>query len=403
MDGLKTQRGRFKGTITKISNFFADKHEKWSNGVLISKKDMLQRSFISFQGICKEMSEQAGADQTEITNEDAKVTEIYSDTLAKIEDALLELQQSSSSMNQTMLSHQSTIKSPSVDHQQRLLLMARQLSQFEQFRAGFEANAVTIHQLRTRRDALKQLRERYEATMLEHLEALVEPDDVQAKKEAEDSHAIDSVRFFEVLAWFSEEVDKLSPDISTKTISARRPKMENPTFDGKAVNWLAFHDLFVETVHRANIPTCEKFHILRSSLKLPAGEISVLDAFPHGSVHYDAAWAAVVERYDDKRPILAAHFNQLRSVKPMSKESSEELRRVIDSFSTNLKALGTMGYEIGDNKFVNVVVVQLMLQCLDKQTLKEWKKSTEAESPTYEELNKFLLGHWKALSDLSSK
>jgi hypothetical protein len=400
MDGLKTQRGRFKGAITKISNFFADKNEKWSNGVLISKKDMLQRSFISFQGICKEMSEQAGADQTEITNEDAKVTEIYSDTLAKIEDALLELQQSSSSMNQTMFSHQSTIKPPSVDHQQRLLLMARQLSQFEQFRAGFEANAVTIHQLRTRRDALKQLRERYEATMLEHLEALVEPDDAQARKEAEDSHAIDSVRFFEVLAWFSEEIDKLSPDISTKTISARRPKMENPTFDGKAVNWLAFHDLYLETVHRANIPQSEKFHILRNALQLPAGEINVLDGVPFGVAHYETAWKEVCNRYSDRRKIIADHVNLLLTVEPMSRESAAELRRIIDSYSTNVKALSNIGYSLDENKFANLVVVQLMVSRLDNQTLKEWKKSSSEESPSYETLNDFLLKQWKSLSDV---
>jgi hypothetical protein len=306
----------------------------------------------------------------------------------------------SGKLNDTCMSTESNRAS----HKQRADFFAKQLVQYEVVRREFgEAeHVVSVYDLRSRLKALEPLREKYEAAMLECIEELNNEDE---KKEAEDSFAAVSSRFFDIIAWFAEQVEKQSKsksDGGSTTTSARRPKIDNPTFDGKAVNWLAFHDLYSELIHNSTISTSEKYHILRKSIQLPSGEVNVLDGIPFGADHYQTAWDAICARYSDKRKIIAAHYDLLMNVEAMIKESAEELRRIIDSFSTNIKALANIGFKLED-KFSNSFVVHIMVSRLDKQTLKEWKKSTTDESSTYEALNEFLLKQWKSLSDVPAQ
>jgi hypothetical protein len=296
------------------------------------------------------------------------------------------LQSNVGKLNETNMS----VDSSRASHKQRAEFYAKQLAQYEAFRRDFgdQDQVVNIYELRTRLKALEPLREKYEAEMLEYIEELNDEDE---RKEAKSSFEAVSRRFFDVVAWFVEQVEKQSKpraEATTTTTSARRPKIDNPTFDGKAVNWLAFHDLYSE--------------LLRKSIQLPQGEINVLDGIPFGADHYQTAWEAICARYSDKRKIIAAHYDLLMNVEPMTKESAEELRRIIDSFATNFKALANIGFKLED-KFSNSLVVHIMVSRLDKQTLKEWKKSTTDESSTYDSLNEFLLKQWKSLSDLPSQ
>lgn len=47
--------------------------------------------------------------------------------------------------------------------------------------------------------------------------------------------------------------------------------------------------------------------------------------FTFAANHYQAAWKAVCERYDDKRKIANYHLDQLFNVKKMANERSIEL------------------------------------------------------------------------------
>lgn len=187
--------------------------------------------------------------------------------------------------------------------------------------------------------------------------------------------------------------------------SVRTPKIELPTFDGSSDQWIKFRDMFESLIHsKDNITNVEKFSYLQSSIKLPPGESNVLDNFKICEDDYLAAWQAVCDRYNDKRKIIAMHCATLFAIQKMSCESACELRRIIDSFSSQISALKQLGYALGEHDdFVNMFIVQSALVRLDEQTLREWKKLNTTDSATWKQLSEFLVTQWRSLDDVAMK
>lgn len=193
-----------------------------------------------------------------------------------------------------------------------------------------------------------------------------------------------------------------SQPVQSSGASVRTPKIELPTFDGSSDQWIKFRDMFESLIHtKTNLSNVEKFSYLQSSIKLPVGQSSVLDNFKVCEDDYVAAWQAVCDRYNDKRKIIAMHCATIFSVKKMSCESASELRRIIDSFSSQLSALKQLGYALGDHDdFANMIVVQFVLVRLDEYTLREWKKFHTADCASWKQLSEFLTAQWRSLDDV---
>lgn len=118
--------------------------------------------------------------------------------------------------------------------------------------------------------------------------------------------------------------------------------------------------------------------------------------------NYQAAWQAVCKRFDDKRKIVNAHMSSLFSVKKMINGSSSELRRLIDAFTSNLSALKEMSYAISDNDdLANLFVVYMATYRLDEDTLKDWRKYTDDDTPKWSQMITFLEIQRRNLDDVA--
>lgn len=78
----------------------------------------------------------------------------------------------------------------------------------------------------------------------------------------------------------------------------------------------------------------------------------------------------------------------------MSNESSSELRRILDSFSSSFTALDLLDATLDDFR---VHVVQYRL---DEQTLKDWQKFLGDEEPTWAIMKSFLTKQWRTLDSV---
>lgn len=182
--------------------------------------------------------------------------------------------------------------------------------------------------------------------------------------------------------------DALKPRIKFPTIKL-------PEFDGSLDKWMHFRDSFESLVHRSNVlSVMEKYHYLRSSIKLTGGQSSVLEELPLGEAYYEKAWETVKERYDDGRKLKAQHFNTLFTIKKMTGETPQELRRLIDSFSSTITTLEQLHAD-WDDMLVHVVQFRL-----DDQTLKDWQKQLGEDDPSWEMLKQFMKSQWRTLDQL---
>ena len=182
---------------------------------------------------------------------------------------------------------------------------------------------------------------------------------------------------------------------------AKTERIPLPQFDGTSAGWIKFRDMFKSLVHdSASFSDVEKFHHLHSCMKLPPKETNVLALFSFTAENYQKAWAALCSRYNDDRKLLQHHLTALFDVKKMcnTQPVTTELRRVIDSFGSHISSLAQLGLELNtSDKFINSVIVHMMITRLDEETLLEWTKDNTNDFPSYEELNTYLVAFWRSL------
>ncbi|XP_050059717.1 uncharacterized protein LOC114119834 [Aphis gossypii] len=95
------------------------------------------------------------------------------------------------------------------------------------------------------------------------------------------------------------------------------PKIELPSFDGSVTNWCAFRDTFKSLVHEdSNIDNVHKFNFLSQSLTGSA--LSVIKSIPLSAANYNVAWAALTDRFENKRLLATAHLDKLFAFKPIA-------------------------------------------------------------------------------------
>jgi Protein of unknown function (DUF1759) len=85
-------------------------------------------------------------------------------------------------------------------------------------------------------------------------------------------------------------------------------------FDGSLANWLHWRDTFDSLIHKnEKLSKIVKYHYLRAAIKLPLGELNVLNNFTLCENSYDEAWRALRERYDDERKLKSRLLTMLNT------------------------------------------------------------------------------------------
>lgn len=181
--------------------------------------------------------------------------------------------------------------------------------------------------------------------------------------------------------------------------SLRLPLVSLPSFDGKYEEWFPFADSFTVMVHEnADVMTIQKFHYLLSSLKGQA--LQLIQNLPITAVNYQVAWQLLKDRYENKKLIAATYTRGLLNLKAVQKESASDLRQFVNTIRSNLSALKAMEL---DQPLGDILVSQLIVERLDKNSRREWEiKESRQSFPPLTDLLTFLEYKSQALENINA-
>lgn len=165
--------------------------------------------------------------------------------------------------------------------------------------------------------------------------------------------------------------------------NVKLPKLEVPTFDGSFTNWATFRDLFLSMVgNKTTITDAEKLQYLKPNCKGEAEDI--VAAYLITDANYQGAWAALEDRFENKRLQVKAHLDQLVDQPEMATENVEMLRLLLRTTQKSLRALKSMGGQIEEWDWL---LVHIIVSRLDPKTRRYFELSHKSKDvPTYRQM-----------------
>nr|CAI5862716.1 unnamed protein product [Callosobruchus analis] len=137
-----------------------------------------------------------------------------------------------------------------------------------------------------------------------------------------------------------------------KESSVRLPVIDLPKFDGRSDKWLEFRDTFESLIHlNDDISEIQKFHYLRASLIGDA--VNVLSSLEFSSYNYSNAYKALNERYNNEKVLIIIIFQGIFNMEKINKETSTDVRKLIDTLSKHLRATVQLGQKKRDSGCVD--------------------------------------------------
>ncbi|GBM15293.1 hypothetical protein AVEN_210925-1 [Araneus ventricosus] len=109
----------------------------------------------------------------------------------------------------------------------------------------------------------------------------------------------------------------------------------------------------------------QKLYYLKSSLTGEAKLIQTTDDT------YKSLLKALEDRYENKRAVVDSQILSLINLEKLNYESAEDLRKLLDTVKKNLRTLKTLEYD--RNNLSDVLIINLILQKLDKETRKQFE------------------------------
>ncbi|XP_017464622.1 PREDICTED: uncharacterized protein LOC108358016 [Rhagoletis zephyria] len=126
--------------------------------------------------------------------------------------------------------------------------------------------------------------------------------------------------------------------IETSTTEVRLPRIELPKFSGDSTGWILFHDSFKALVHdNTTLSGYQKLHYLRSCLQGEA--LQVVSKLTNSEANYHVAWDLICSKYKVMRIIVDSHFRAIFNIKPVTNETAQTLKHVLNSMLQNIRAL----------------------------------------------------------------
>lgn len=137
---------------------------------------------------------------------------------------------------------------------------------------------------------------------------------------------------------------------------------------GDCLKWPIFRDGFKVIHEHQSMSAALKFHYLQESLRGEAarvrGELGVTEP------NYKIVWDRLVERYEDDYLIVHTLIQKMFTMQKLNKASSFGLRRILDNMRD---CLGQLEIYF-DTKAWNPMLVFLVMDLLDGETVREWEK-----------------------------
>lgn len=208
-----------------------------------------------------------------------------------------------------------------------------------------------------------------------------------------------SETYIKLLVTWEDKIQSLTAKPTLDQIKAEErvklPIITLPDFDGSYDKWIEFRDTFESLIHKSvKLRNIEKFHYLKTSIKLPSGQPNILNNFILSEANYENAWKAVKSRYNDTQQLKSDYFDSLFTLKKMTAETAPELRKVIDHFSTVYTSLDQLEADYDDLR------IHLALRKIDYEVHKDWNHHIEGKKATWKIFIDFLNVQWSSLNKL---
>lgn len=145
-----------------------------------------------------------------------------------------------------------------------------------------------------------------------------------------------------------ERIEGLQPIAvpPTKHSELKRPFESVGEFNGTHADWPAFRDLFTALVIKPPYENLERFLLLKGACKgVAAGTIR---GYPPEASSFEQAWEALAGIYEDKHAATQALIDRMVDMPLVRVESAMELRRVIDTITSTMRQMSSMGYKCED-------------------------------------------------------
>ncbi|XP_055590277.1 uncharacterized protein LOC129742403 [Uranotaenia lowii] len=185
---------------------------------------------------------------------------------------------------------------------------------------------------------------------------------------------------------------------SASLARVKLPEIRLPSFDGQINLWITFRDSFDSLINSNHqLTKMDKFTYLRSALTGEAlQEVSSIEL---SAANYEVAWAALKNRYENRKLIVKTYVDALFNVAAMHKESYEGLSKLIGEFEKNLQMLEKIGESF---EGWSTLLVYMVCARLDPSTLRHWETHHNSrEVPKFQMLMRFLKDHCAILQTLA--
>ncbi|GBM78907.1 hypothetical protein AVEN_222466-1 [Araneus ventricosus] len=151
-----------------------------------------------------------------------------------------------------------------------------------------------------------------------------------------------------------------------KLLSVKLPDIPLPQFSGKYEEFGNFKSQFISLIEdNDGLSNTQKLYYLKSSL---TGEVKLIQTTDDT---YKSLLKALEDRYENKRAVVDSQILSLINLEKLNYESAEDLRKLLDTVKKNLRTLKTLEYD--RNNLSDVLIINLILQKLDKETRKQFE------------------------------
>ncbi|XP_046382360.1 uncharacterized protein LOC124153308 [Ischnura elegans] len=165
------------------------------------------------------------------------------------------------------------------------------------------------------------------------------------------------------------------------------PQINLPIFHGAYDEWVTFYDTFNSLIHEnVSLSGIQKFHYLRSTLRGEA--LQVIASLATSEQNYGIAWGLLRQRFENKRYIINMHVKAIFEFTQLVKESSTEVRNLVDHFNKHLRALQAMGQPTDS---WDALLIHLITSKIGLKLHQDWEASLPRdEMPSVARLLSFL-------------
>ena len=176
--------------------------------------------------------------------------------------------------------------------------------------------------------------------------------------------------------WGQSKIKELQPPSpsgvavpSSASLTTKLPKLTLPSFSGEYSQWISFWDQFTTLVDRqVDMANVEKLSYLKMSLKGDAAQI--VSSLLVTDANYDIAKRKLKERYNNTRSIVKTHLAAIHALPAMKRESSVELRKLLESTNEHVQALEALRLPV--NQWDAILVYWLLEKLNAGKTRTVW-------------------------------